>query len=186
LREAQAGSREALGQLLECSRRRLLHAATQELPDELLSKGGASDLVQETFLDAHQGFRLFRGQTFTDLLGWLRRILTNNCLTFVRAYRERSKRQVGREVPLLGEGEREATELLPPADDSSPSSAAGRREEAEALQKAIARLKPHYREVIQLHHFEGLTFAQVARRMGYSEEAVRKIWSRALLRLAGG
>jgi RNA polymerase sigma-70 factor (ECF subfamily) len=183
LREAQAGSREALGRLLECCRRRLLHAANRELPGDLQSKGGASDLVQETFLDAQQGFRLFRGQTYADLLAWLGAILRNNCLTFVRAYRRRAKRQIDREMRLPAEGEREAKERLP-AEEPSPSSDAGRREDADALRQAIARLPPHYREVIQLRHFDGLPFAEVARQMGYTEEAVRKIWSRALQRLA--
>jgi RNA polymerase sigma-70 factor (ECF subfamily) len=182
LREAQAGSQKALGELLEGSRRQLLHAANRALPDELRAKAEASDLVQDTFLEAHQSFRFFRGQTYEDLLGWLRRILHNNCLNFVRDYRDRGKREVSREIPLPGEGERQGAEPLV-ADDPSPSSDAGHREDADALRQAIARLPPHYREVIQLRHFDGLSFAEVARRMGYSEEAARKIWSRALERL---
>src|SRR5262249_2499877 len=83
----------------------------------------------------------FRGQTFTALLAWLRRMLRNNCLSFVRAYRERGKRQISREVPLAGGGEPEGTELLP-ADDPSPSSDAGRREDAETLREAIAVAAP--------------------------------------------
>jgi RNA polymerase sigma-70 factor (ECF subfamily) len=181
LREAQAGSREALGQLLQGCRGILHHSASRQLPDDLQAKGDASDLVQETLLDAHQGFEQFRGRTVADLFGWLFQILRTNCLGFVRAFRGRGKREIAREVPLP---EQKNGELPLPADESSPSSNVARREGAEALREALGQLPPHYREVIQLHHYEGLPFAEVGRRMGYSEEAIRKIWSRALERLA--
>jgi RNA polymerase sigma-70 factor (ECF subfamily) len=181
LREAQAGSREALGELLQFCRGVLVRSAGRQLPDDLQAKGDASDLVQETLLDAHQDFDQFRGRTRADLFGWLFRILRTNCLCFVRALRERGKRQIAREVPLP---EQKNGELSLPADDSSPSSAVARREGVEAVREAVAQLPPHYREVIQLHHFEGLTFGEVGRRTGYSEEAIRKIWTRALERLA--
>ena len=49
---ARRGSREALGNALEACRRYLLAIASRELDPDLRGKGGASDLVQETFLEA--------------------------------------------------------------------------------------------------------------------------------------
>ena len=40
-----------------------------------------------------------------------------------------------------------------------------------------------YREVLVLHHLEECAFPEVARRMGRSVEAVKKLWARALARL---
>ena len=49
---AQAGSRDALGEALDGCRPYLLHLARQALGPALQAKGGASDLVQDTFLEA--------------------------------------------------------------------------------------------------------------------------------------
>src|SRR5438445_4152014 len=51
LSAARDGSRDALGRVLEACRRYLLFVARHELNEDLQAKGGASDLVQETFLE---------------------------------------------------------------------------------------------------------------------------------------
>ena len=56
LAEARAGSQEALGKLLESFRAYLLLIAQCELDAELRAKGGASDLVQQTFLEGQRDF----------------------------------------------------------------------------------------------------------------------------------
>ena len=48
---------------------------------------------------------------------------------------------------------------------------------------ALERLPVAYREVIVLRHLEALPFAQVAERMGRSEDSVQKLWVRALANL---
>src|SRR5262245_26207367 len=60
---ARAGSSEALGQVLEACRGYLLLIAGQELEPALRAKGGASDLVQQTFLEAQRDFAGFHGTT---------------------------------------------------------------------------------------------------------------------------
>jgi DNA-directed RNA polymerase specialized sigma24 family protein len=49
-----------LGQLLQGWRDYLLLLANQQLDSVLLAKGGASDLVQEAFLEAQQGVQQFQ------------------------------------------------------------------------------------------------------------------------------
>src|SRR4051812_46159075 len=61
IRRARAGSHEALGQLLDGCRGYLLRIARDELDPRLQAKGGASDLVQETFLEAQRDFAAFTG-----------------------------------------------------------------------------------------------------------------------------
>src|SRR5262245_16517535 len=57
---------------------------------------------------------------------------------------------------------------------------AARRERAVLLADALGRLPEHYREVIILSHLEGLSFPEVARRMGRSVDGVKNLWARAL------
>ncbi len=178
---ARAGSRDALGRLLDACREYLLLIANEELDADLRGKAGPSDLVQETFLEAQRDFARFRGGTEAELLAWLRRILLNNVANFRRRYQGTERRRVEREVPLevldrLGRGLARAAE--------SPSGHAVRREEAEALDRALARLPDHYRQVIVLRHREQRPFEEIGRLMGRSPDAARMLWWRAFERLA--
>jgi RNA polymerase sigma-70 factor (ECF subfamily) len=100
LAAARAGSQEALGEALEACRHYLLLIADRELDPDLRAKGGASDLVQETFLEAHRDFPRFEGKTESELLAWLRQLLLHNLSNFTRRYRATAKREVTREIPL--------------------------------------------------------------------------------------
>jgi RNA polymerase sigma-70 factor (ECF subfamily) len=51
------------------------------------------------------------------------------------------------------------------------------------LADALGQLPEDYREVIILRHLEALPFAEVAARMGRSEDSVQKLWVRALASL---
>ena len=182
LAQARTGSGEALGRLLESCRGYLLMVARQELDADLQAKGGPSDVVQETFLDAHRDFPRFHGDSETELLAWLRCLLLNNLANFTRRYRDTEKRQVGREVPLdAGPSAGGAPE--PFADASTPSGHAMEQERAQALQRALARLPEDYRQVLLLRHQDGLPFPEIAGRMGRSPNAVHKLWVRAVERL---
>src|SRR5438094_9736562 len=79
---ARAGSMEALGQALEEFRHYLLRIAEQELDPDLRAKGGASDLVQLTFLEAQRDFARFHGDTAAELRAWLRRLLVDTLANF--------------------------------------------------------------------------------------------------------
>src|ERR1700722_13830773 len=96
---ARAGSGEALGQVLESCRGYLLLIAQQELDSGLQAKGGASDLVQQTFLEAQRDFSGFQGTTHAALLAWMRQLLLNNLANFRRDL-HRDKRRVTREIAL--------------------------------------------------------------------------------------
>ena len=69
------------------------------------------------------------------------------------------------------------------AAHSSPSQQAVRREQAVLLADALQDLPEDYREVIILRQLEGLSFPDVARRMGRTEDSVKNVWLRALARL---
>jgi RNA polymerase sigma-70 factor (ECF subfamily) len=180
---ARAGSREALGQILEACRGYLLHIADQGLAADLRAKGGASDLVQETFLEAQRDFARFHGNTEAELLAWLRCLLLNNAANFARRYRATGKRQVAREVPLAGSDSSGAVAAGPAAATPSPSMEAMAHEKAEAVARALERLPEDYRRVITLRNQERRDFEEIGRLMGRSTDAARRLWSRAIERL---
>jgi RNA polymerase sigma-70 factor, ECF subfamily len=178
LREAQRGSREALDRMLEGCRQYLLLVAGEHLDADLRPKVGPSDLVQDTFCEAQRDFGRFHGHTEQQLLAWLRRILLNN-LADVREKYQARKRVVGREVPLADAPREELRHSLARADDS-PGTRLVAREQVEALQRALDQLPPETRLVIDWRNYDLCSFAEIGRRLGKSEEAARKIWSRAL------
>ena len=53
------------------------------------------------------------------------------------------------------------------------------------LAKALDLLKPEYRKVILLTKIEGLSYKEIADRLGKSADAVRMLVSRAIAALSG-
>ena len=179
---ARAGSSEALGQVLEACRGYLLLIAQQEMDTALQAKGGASDLVQQTFLEAQRDFSGFRGTTHAALLAWMRQLLINNLANFRRDF-HRDKRRVTREIALPGGDSSKRRGFGLKAKTSTPSVQMMRTEQTEALERALERLPEDYRRVIQLRYREERSFEDIAELMQRSQNAVRKLWSRAIERL---
>ena len=180
---ARAGSREALGEALEICRGYLLRVANQGLDADLRAKGGASDLVQETFLEAQRDFRGFQGSSEQELLAWLRQLLLHNVANFSRRYRGTEKRRVGREVEWDGARLAAGGNAELAADMPSPSSEAIAHEQAEKIQRVLERLPADYCRVILLRNQERRPFEEIGQMMGRSAEAARRLWSRAIERL---
>jgi RNA polymerase sigma-70 factor, ECF subfamily len=185
LREARVGNAATLGQLLELYRRYLALLARVQIGQRLQGKADASDLVQETFLEAHRQFGKFRGTTEAQFVCWLRKILAANLADLLRRYLGTQGRDVRLEREIEGAFDQSSVLLDRGlvAEQSSPSQQAAGREQAVLLADALARLPDDYRDVLVLRHLEGLTFPEVARRMGRSLDSVEKLWMRALARL---
>jgi RNA polymerase sigma-70 factor (ECF subfamily) len=185
LRLARAGSAPAVGQLLEGYRNYLTLLARVQIGRRLRGKVDADDLVQDTFLEAHRHFGRFQGTTEAALVAWLRQILATRLTHLVRRYCGTLGRDVRLERQLADELDQSSRALDRQlvAPHSSPSQQAARREQAVLLADGLQRLPADYREVIVLRHLEGLTFPEVARRMGRTLDSVEKLWVRALDRL---
>lgn len=160
----------------------LLLLARAQVAGRLRAKVDASDLVQQTLLEAYRDFGRFEGTTAAEWLAWLRRILTHNAMNAARHYQGTQQRDARREVGGLGQGDSAALPL-PAAPGESPSQAAVRKERELQLADAIAHLPPDYQEVILLRNLQHLPFADIAERMGRSRPAVQMLWMRALEKL---
>jgi RNA polymerase sigma-70 factor (ECF subfamily) len=183
LAAARAGSREALGQALEAFRGYLLLLAQEDLHPALRAKGGASDVVQETFLEAQRDFQQFRGDSEEELRAWLRQLLHHNLANFTRRYCGTGKRAVGRERALQPGGSSDELGGQLPGPPAEPSRLAVAKEQAQALWRGVDRLPDDYRQVLLLRYQDRLSFEEIAERMGRSAAAVRQLWARAVRRI---
>jgi RNA polymerase sigma-70 factor (ECF subfamily) len=173
-----------LDRLLDSYRNYLRLLARTGLDASLQGKADPSDLVQDALLKASLRFGQFRGATDAELAGWLRQILARCLADFVRRHRAAGRR-AGREQSLdqLLNRSSQAMERVLAADGTSPSASAQRRDLGVLLSDALAQLGEDYREVLVLHHLEGLGWEEVGQRMGRTPNAVRKLWTRALTQL---
>jgi RNA polymerase sigma-70 factor (ECF subfamily) len=177
---ARNGSLDALGQVLEACRGYLLLIAREELDAELRAKGSASDLVQETFVEAQRDFAQFQGACEGELLAWLRKMLLNNLRDFTRRYQCSDKRDVDREVSLDAVDATAGMARLFGSDSASPSEKVMRSEKAEIVQRALDRLPDDHRRVLLLRYQEGRSFEEIGALMERSANAARKLWLRAI------
>jgi RNA polymerase sigma-70 factor (ECF subfamily) len=182
---ARSGEGAALGQLLELYRGYLSLLARLQIGRRLQGKVDAADLVQDTFLEAHRHFGMFRGSVEAELVAWLRQILVGLLANLVRRYCGTQRRNVTLERELAEELNRSSAVLDRglAAPHSTPSQRAARREQSVLLADALERLSPDYREVIILRHLEGLSFTEIAERMDRSVDSVKNLWARALAQL---
>jgi RNA polymerase sigma-70 factor (ECF subfamily) len=181
IRAARGGCRESMEKLIAASRGFLWSVALREVPSDLRPKVSASDLVQESLLEAHRDFARFDGSNQHQFYAWLKRILRNNLSNSQRRYK--GKRELKREVPLgtFTDDSEQMAEL--PHSDPSPSKVVMSAEREKQVEEALAKLRSVYREVISLRHREHLSFSEIALQLKRSEPSVRKIWSRAIERL---
>jgi RNA polymerase sigma-70 factor (ECF subfamily) len=183
LHKARSGSVEALGRLFEACRGYLLSIARQELDASLRAKVDAADVVQETFIEATRDFAAFRGETGPQLLSWLRGILRHNLADLARHFGY-SCRSLSQEVSLH-------SQASAAADRRSAFLAVGEpiceqliaQEQRLALDAALQRLPPPYRQVLQLRYGERCSFAEIGLDLRRSPEAARKMACRAVERL---
>jgi RNA polymerase sigma-70 factor, ECF subfamily len=159
--------------------------ARLEMDTRFQSKFSSSDAVQQTLLEAWQGWANFRGTSEAQRMAWLRQILAHQLARLGRRYAGTQKRSIAREVSfqqsLDTTSQRLEAMLVAPGD--SPSRQVEQEDRQTLLARILQRLPDDYREVLILRHLENLPHDEVARRMGRSAGAVRMLWVRALGRL---
>jgi RNA polymerase sigma-70 factor (ECF subfamily) len=158
--------------------------ARLHLDPRLKGKADASDLVQETFLQAHEGWSQFRGGSEAELSAWLRQILARNLAHAVRDF-GRAKRDVARERSLQQALDDSSSHLHAwlAADQSSPSQKAASNERHLRLADALAALPETQREAVVLHYWQDWSVAQIGAYLGRTPAAVGGLLKRGLQQL---
>ncbi len=170
-------------QPLEQYRSYLLLLARMQLDPQPRSKVDASDVVQQTLLEAHQQQEQFSGDN-AELAGWLRKALANNIRDALRGMR-RQKRDVTRERSLEEAVDESSARLAGClwTDQSSPSHQAIRQEDLLRLADALLELPDGQREAVMLHHLQGWTIGDVAKHLNKTDAAVAGLLHRGLRQL---
>ncbi|MCA9094487.1 MAG: sigma-70 family RNA polymerase sigma factor [Planctomycetaceae bacterium] len=171
IQRAQSGCRDSFDILSRNCWTYLHIAAREELARELHRKIAPSDLVQQTFLAAYAKFNQFKGQSDKELISWLKTILVRQAATAGRHFRQ--ARQSDNEIPIDDHD-------VSDKNNKTPSKKMMTLENREQMMEAMQQLPEHYREVLQLHLFDGQTFEAIGQRIGKSADAVRKTWVSAL------
>lgn len=175
LAKAKAGSSDALNLLYERCATRLLAFIRLRLGPNLRARLESRDILQSALLKSVAHFREFKGNDTRALMGWLARIAENQIRDAVD-HQHRARRDAACELPL---------------DESAPIQAVTRSalsrvilgEDARRLEQAIESLSDAHREIILLRKFEELSFGEIARRLGKSEDACRMLLARAMAAL---
>lgn len=184
LRKARGGDEACRDELFAACRNYLNLLARARVEGSLRRKVDASDLVQQTLLEAHRDFERFDGSTEGEWLAWLRRILAHNMADYIRHYRTTQKRGAAREVSIdQGQDDSLAMPIQLMADDGTPSRMVMQQDDELRLARAMMQLSEDHREVIVLRNMQALPFDQVAERMERSRPACQMLWMRAIKKL---
>lgn len=160
------GEDEAYGELVRRYQRSVFNVCYRLLGE----RREAEDLTQEAFLRAYQ--RLDTYDETRPFGPWVRRVAANLCLNHL-------SRRRPPQMPLDDEFD------LPQEGGSvDPEASRVRAERAEAVRQAVLALPPHYRAVIELRHFQGLRYAEIAEALGLPLSDVKSHLYRARRELA--
>ena len=144
-------------------------------------KVSVADVLQEAWITAHDRLAEFEPRGDGAFGAWLARIAEWKAREAVRRFAGTARRDARREV---SRGGRPDTAVAAAADGPSPSGVASARERSERVLRALDRLEPDHRQVIRLVQLDGLRIAEAAELMGRSRDATKKLYGRALARLA--
>ena len=151
IERALDGDKAAFGRLVEAHQRAVFNIAYRLLGH----RQEAQDVAQETFWRAYRA--LDRFDRDRPLAPWLYRIATNLSLNRLR---RRPPPTVSLDAPPPGQPD---AEPLPVADPGEGPVAHLLRAETQArIREAILALPPDDRAVIELRHFQGLSYAEIA------------------------
>jgi len=164
----------------------LLLLARLQLDGGARNRIDASDIVQQTLLEAHAKADQFHGDD-SALAAWLRQALVNNLRDAWRALRK-GKRDIRREQSLEDALEQSSARLqgilaASSAHGGSPSRQAVHNEDLLRLADALTQLPGTQREAIVLHHLQGCSLTKTAHSMGKTDAAVAGLLHRGLKKL---
>lgn len=161
-RQAQAGRREAMEQLLQRLRPRLTKWVASRHTPALRARYQVEDLVQEILIKAYSAIPSFKAGDRRAVRSWLFTVAEN---TLRDAYKrvQAARRDPKREVPVHSRIAGAST---------TPSQGVSRDEERDRFLRVLAKLPEAHREIIRLRLYEHLSTEEVAARLGISPKNV--------------
>jgi RNA polymerase sigma-70 factor (ECF subfamily) len=166
---ARSGDSCAFAELSRRHSQRLLHRAYRITDDWQ----DAEDVVQESLMKAFTHLNTFGSRARFST--WLTRIAINSALMLLR--KKRRSRTITIDSSISGEGLGEKFELPDHRDD--PEQHYAKRQTGDRLRRAIQRMPPKYREVVELHQISDLSLNEIARSLHVSNATVKSWLFRA-------
>jgi RNA polymerase sigma-70 factor (ECF subfamily) len=187
LSRLQSGGEQAVAELIQRHRDRLLRVIAVRLDSRVIGKVDGEDLLQDCFVEAARRLDAYLNRPAVPFFVWLRQIALQLVIDLHRRYLGAKMRDVKQEVALNG-GDSSSTSvsgLAAQLADSmtSPSQCAVREETVTRLQRTLETLEQNDREVLVLRHLEELSNNEVAQVLGIDKYAASKRYLRALERL---
>lgn len=182
---AAAGERAALERLLEHFLPDLRAFVRLRAGPAVRARESASDLVQSVCRQVLEQARSFQHQNEAAFRRWLFTTAVRKIADRAQ-YHAAERRDAGREVHLASgvEPAGDARLLSSYRGFATPTRAFGLKEELERVEAAFDELGEEDRTLVLEAHLLGTSRAELARRLGKSEGAVRVQLHRALARLA--
>jgi|WetSurMetagenome_2_1015567.scaffolds.fasta_scaffold50945_2 RNA polymerase sigma-70 factor, ECF subfamily len=183
LERVKNGDASAFEGLFKRHREQLHKAIAMRMDRRVAARVDASDVLQETYMEAVKRLPNYLKQEEMPFYLWLHWIAREKVLGLHRRHLGAVKRSVQHEVPLM------------PVDSSaelvsgligrlpSPSQELAKAELAEQLRQAMERLDAGERDLIIWRHFEQLSTRDMAQLQHITEAAANKRYLRAVERL---
>jgi RNA polymerase sigma-70 factor (ECF subfamily) len=164
LTRARSGEREAFREIVVRHQRKVYAVALGIVKDRDL----AWDVSQEAMVRVHQHLPEFKGDS--SLSTWILRIATHVAIDAVRKERASAKDDIDevRESDLEGGGEG----ILSTALGTNPQENALRKEMLSKIQEALGELPEKHRTILVLRELEGLSYEELAERLGIHKGTV--------------
>ena len=187
LRQVKDGDQEAVNSLLARHRDSLRRMVELRLDRAIAGRVDASDIVQETLLEASQRLAVYAEEPSMPFHLWLRHLAKDHLIDAHRKHRRAQRRSVDRERSLANPALAHHSSLdlasQLQAQGLTPGAAVLRQELEARFRAALEELKENDRELVVMRHFDGLTNQEAAKELGLSEPAAGMRYLRAMRRL---
>lgn len=121
------------------------------------NRNDAEDLTLEAFGKAFKNLHQY-SPTYA-FSTWLFKIASNNCIDFLR-------KKKGVYVPIESSDNQENAEQIKlKAKELNPEEKLIRKQKAILLHKVVRRLKPRYRDLVELRYFREFTYEEIAKEL---------------------
>ena len=151
-----AGDQRAFGELIRRYQQELFAFLARFVSDS----AAADDLFQETFIQVHRNASGFDAQR--KFRPWLFTIAANKARDHLRSANRRSAQSLDQSVSGGGEGDAPAYVDLMDSGMAPPPSELTLAEDVAAVQRILAELPPHYREVLVMSYFHHFAYKEMA------------------------
>jgi RNA polymerase sigma-70 factor (ECF subfamily) len=182
LDRASAGDVHAFGLLFDRHRDYLCAVIARRLDPRVRQRVDASDVIQETQLEAFDRLADYLRRRPMPFGLWLLKTAHERLLKIHRFHMAAERRSVRREVSLPDRSSLQLAQQLA-ASGLTASQHMSRREVAQRVREVLSELTEIDREIVLFRNFEGLSNSDVAAILDIEPDAAKKRYTRALIRL---